>query len=249
LDYLVTQVRQLPIDIRLQTDATQELVQQLQPDEVIVAVGAKRPASDLPGAQQRHVWSGDELRRLMTGDGAQEIAKAKLNLAERALFKAGGVLGVTDSGKALQQLSRLWMPLGKRVVIVGGGLVGLELAEFLLARGREVTVLEPTGHAGRELSIVRRWRVLDMVKSHGQLILKAQVNEITSDAVHWTDRDGQKQHTAADSVVLALGAVPDGTLAGQFNLGSVPVHAIGDCFELGYIEGAVRTAHVLALGI
>lgn len=35
------------------------------------------------------------------------------------------------------------MPLGKRVVIVGGGLIGLELAQFLLARGPKLTVLEP----------------------------------------------------------------------------------------------------------
>lgn len=249
LDYLVAQVRQLPVDIRLKTEATPALVQSLQADEVIVAVGARRPASDLPGAQQRHVWSGDELRRLMTGDGADEIAKAKLSLAERALFKAGGVLGVTDSGKALQQLSRLWMPLGKRVVIVGGGLVGLELAEFLLARGREVTVLESDSHAGRELSIVRRWRVLDAVKSHGQLELKAQVDEITADAVNWIDRDGHKQRTAADSVVLAVSAKPDDTLSKQLNLGNTPVHAIGDCSALEYIEGAVRTGHLLACRI
>ena len=249
LDYLVAQVRQLPVDIRLKTEATPALVQSLQADEVIVAVGAKRPASDLPGAQQKHVWSGDELRRLMTGDGADEIAKAKLSLAERALFKAGGVLGVTDSGKALQQLSRLWMPLGKRVVIVGGGLVGLELAEFLLARGREVTVLESDSHAGRELSIVRRWRVLDAVKSHGQLVLKARVDEITADAVNWTDRDGHKQRTAADSVVLAVSAEPDDTLSKQLNLGNTPVHAIGDCSALGYIEGAVRSGHLLACSI
>lgn len=35
------------------------------------------------------------------------------------------------------------MPLGKRVSIIGAGLVGLELAEFLIERGREVTVLDP----------------------------------------------------------------------------------------------------------
>lgn len=253
LDYLVAQVRQLPVDIRLKTQATPALLQDLHADEVIVAVGAQRSSSDLPGAQQRHVWSGDELRRLMTGDGADDIAKAKLSLTERALFKAGGILGVNDSGKALQQLSRLWMPLGKRVVIVGAGLVGLELAEFLLARGREVTVLESGTHAGRELSIVRRWRVLDAVKAHGQLVLRALVHEITADAVHWTDRDGHEQRTAADSVVLAMGARPDNALSKQLELelglGNTPVHSIGDCLELGYIEGAVRTGHLLACRI
>ena len=206
LDYLVEQVKQLPIEVRLSTEATPELLAQLKPDSVLVASGARRAAPAIQGAGQRHVWSGDELRRLMTGDRADEVAKAKLNLAERAMFKAGGMLRVTDSSEALQSLSKLWMPLGKKVVIVGGGLVGLELAEFLLARGRQVTVLEPGDKAGRELSIVRRWRVLDVVTSHGTLHLKASVSEITAQDVVWHDAEGTEQRTPADSVVLAIGA-------------------------------------------
>jgi NADPH-dependent 2,4-dienoyl-CoA reductase/sulfur reductase-like enzyme len=189
------------------------------------------------------VWSGDELRRLMTNDGADEIARAKLNLAERALFKAGGVLRVTDSMQALQSLSKLWMPLGKRVVIVGGGLVGLELAEFLLARGRQVTVLEPTDKPGRELSIVRRWRVLEAVEQHGTLHRSASVREIGKREVLWTDAQGADQRTPADSVVLAIGAEADDSVARQFADCGVPVHVAGDCAGVNYIEGAMHEGH------
>ena len=175
LDYLVRQMQHPRIEVLLRTTVDAALLQRLQPDEILVATGASRAAPAIEGAQQTHVWSGDELRRLMTGDGAEEIAKAKLSLAERALFKAGGMLGVTDSTQAIQGLSKLWMPLGKRVVIIGGGLVGLELAEFLLARGRQVTVLEPGTHAGTELPIVRRWRVYDAVKSHGKLLMQSKI--------------------------------------------------------------------------
>lgn len=243
LDYLVEQVKQLPIDVRLNTEPTADLVRQVQPDDIVVATGARRAAPPIPGADLKHVWSGDELRRLMTGDRADDIAKAKLNLAERTMFKAGGMLRVTDSTQGLQQLSKLWMPLGKRVVVVGGGLVGLELAEFLLARGREVTVLEPGTHAGRELSIVRRWRVLDAVKSHGTLHLQASVGQITAKDVVWTNAQSEQQRTPADSVVLALGAEPDDTLAQQLRTHGVAVHAVGDCTDLGYIEGAMHSGH------
>ncbi len=240
LDYLVEQVKQSPIDVKLSTEADAALVARLKPDSIVVATGARRAAPAIPGAEQKHVWSGDELRRLMTGDRADEIAKAKLGLAERAMFKAGGMLRVTDSTQALQQLSKLWMPLGKKVVIVGGGLVGLELAEFLLARGRQVTVLEPGNRAGRELSIVRRWRVLDAVTSHGTLQLKAKVQEITRDAVLWTDADGAAQHTPADSVVLAIGAEADDRVATALAASGVPVQRIGDCASVSYIEGAMH---------
>jgi 2,4-dienoyl-CoA reductase-like NADH-dependent reductase (Old Yellow Enzyme family)/thioredoxin reductase len=240
LDHLVAQMRHQRIDVRLSTPATKALVAGLEPDAIVVATGARRAAPDIPGAGQSHVWSGDELRRLMTNDDAEPIARAKLNLAERALFKAGGMLRVTDSTQALQGLSKLWMPLGKRVVIVGGGLVGLELAEFLIARGREVTVLEATDKPGRELSIVRRWRVLEAVEAHASLHRKATVREISARSVLWTDAEGQSHATPADSVVLASGAEPDDRMTGQLEGLGVPVHTVGDCQSVGYIEGAMH---------
>ncbi|MBS0469401.1 MAG: FAD-dependent oxidoreductase, partial [Proteobacteria bacterium] len=137
------------------------------------------------------------------------------------------------------------MPLGKRVVVIGGGLVGLELAEFLLARGRQVTVLEPGTHPGTELPIVRRWRVVEAVQAHGQLHLQAQVQRIERKQVLWLDKKGQEQRTEADSVVLALGAEPDAGVAEQLQaLTSVPVQRLGDSATLGYIEGAMHTGHL-----
>ena len=244
LDYLVRQMQHPRIEVLLRTTVDAALLQRLEPDEILVATGASRAAPAIEGAQQTHVWSGDELRRLMTGDGAEEIAKAKLSLAERALFKAGGMLGVTDSTQAIQGLSKLWMPLGKRVVIIGGGLVGLELAEFLLARGRQVTVLEPGTHAGTELPIVRRWRVIEAVQDHGQLHLQAQVQRIERKQVVWLNKKGEGHSTEADSVVLALGAEPDARVAEQLQaLTSLPVRRLGDSAALGYIEGAMHSGH------
>ncbi|WP_150303707.1 oxidoreductase [Pseudomonas saliphila] len=250
LDNLIHQVKQLPIDIKLGTAATPELIAQLNPDHVLVANGAKRAAPDIPGATAKHVWSGDELRRLMTGDRADEIAKAKLSLGQRALMKAGSLTGANNSTDALKQLSKLWMPLGKKVVIVGGGLVGLELAEFLVERGRQVTVLEPSESLGRELSIVRRWRVLDNLTQHQVAMHKqAEVTHIDSDRVCYQDAEGQAHEVMMDSVVLALGAGPDHSLSEQLAACGKPVHRLGDCDELGYIEGAIRSATETVLSL
>jgi NADPH-dependent 2,4-dienoyl-CoA reductase/sulfur reductase-like enzyme len=248
LDNLVHQVRALPIDIRLGTAATPELLKSLEVDEVLVANGARRAAPAIPGADLKHVWSGDELRRLMTGDRAEEIAKQKLSLTQRTLMKAGSLTGATNSTEAIQTLSRLWMPLGKRVVIVGGGLVGLELAEFLIERGRQVAVLEPGSHLGRELAIVRRWRVLDNLRSHEvPLLTGISVERIRDNGVDYRDANGESQQLPADSVVLAIGAEPDDTLAASLENVGLKVQRIGDCGDLGYIDGAIHSATAVAL--
>ncbi|MBM3103907.1 FAD-dependent oxidoreductase [Pseudomonas sp. V1] len=244
LDNLLYQVEQLPIDVRLQTSVDAALLRDLDVDQVIVATGAQRAAPNIPGAEQNHVWSGDELRRLMTGDRAEEIAKRKLSLTQRTMMKAGNLIGVTDSTEAIQKLSRVWMPLGKRVTIVGGGLVGLELAEFLIARGRQVCVLESSSHLGRELAIVRRWRVLHGIRVHGgQLLTGVTVTVIEGNRVRYQTAEGEAGDVQGDSVVLASGATPDTTLADALSSAGLKVVSIGDCQSLGYIEGAIAAGN------
>lgn len=244
LDNLRAQLERSAVDIRLNTQASPALLRDLAADQVLVAVGAERATPSIPGADQDHVWSGDELRRLMTGDRAEEIARRKLSFAQRTLMKAGSLAGVTDSSEAIQKLSRVWMPLGKRVTIIGGGLVGLELAEFLIARGRQVCVLESGSHLGRELAIVRRWRVLHEIRTHGgELITGASVTSIDGGAVHYQLADGQPGTSPADSVVLAIGAQPDTRLLDALTHAGLPARSIGDCQNIGYIEGAIRAGH------
>ncbi len=241
LDYLIKQVRDLPIDIRLNTNADEALVNELKPDQVIVAAGARRNAPDIPGADQKHVWSGDELRKLMTGEGG-DIAKRKLSVTQRMMMKSGSLVGVTNSTEAMQSLSKLWMPLGKNVTIIGGGLVGLELAEFLVERGRNVHVLEPGPDLGAELSIVRRWKVLHNLESHGVRMEKnTQVHTIGKKSLTYSDAEGNSHELAADSVVLAVGAETNTCLSRSLEKHGIEVVNIGDGAEVAYIEGALRS--------
>ena len=46
------------------------------------------------------------------------------------------------SPRTLRQLTNIWMPIGKKVVIMGGRIQGIQLAGFLADRGRQVTVVD-----------------------------------------------------------------------------------------------------------
>lgn len=243
-EYLEKQVRELPIDLHLGGAVDLELIKKQAPDAIILAVGAKRNAPAIPGAGSPHVFSGDDLRVLLTGEDDKsargETVKNKLTLLQSMLVTTGQIFGITNSARQLRQLSKLWMPLGRHLVIVGGGLVGVELAEFLAERGRQVTVLEEGNKFGLELSPVRRWRILDSLKVEKvELINNAVVESIDSTRVHYR-RNDESHSLPADNVILASGATANTALAETLTALNIPLWQVGDCSGVSYIQGAIH---------
>jgi 2,4-dienoyl-CoA reductase-like NADH-dependent reductase (Old Yellow Enzyme family)/NADPH-dependent 2,4-dienoyl-CoA reductase/sulfur reductase-like enzyme len=245
--HLSRQVRELPIDIQLGKTATLEAIKAHQADIVIVATGANRAAPPIPGKDQRHVFDGNELRGLLFG--TDPAAASKLSLFQRLVVKMGQVSQLLRSISALRLLSKVWMPLSKRIVLIGGGLVGLELAEYLVARGRQVTVLEPSANLGAELSIVRRARVVHELREHGV----AMHRDVNITAIGHAGIDfkigGNAQHVPCDQVIISTGAVPDTSLTDALNSAGIQAIGVGDCQEVGYIEGAILGGRTAALSI
>ena len=251
LDWLTTQIRKLGVDVRLGTEVTIDLVRQIAPDEILIAAGARRAKPDLPGVDRDHVFDGDDLRALLTGQGDAEASK-KLSALGRLAVGAGRLAGLTNSPKRLREASRAYMPVGKRVVVIGGGLVGVELAEFLAERGRSVTVLEEGSRFGLEMAHPRRWRVLHELREAGvELVARARVRSIGEREVHFEfkseDAEPQQASVAADTVILAVGLAANPDVAERLADFDGPVRQIGDVTGVGYIEGAIREGHQAAL--
>jgi 2,4-dienoyl-CoA reductase (NADPH2) len=242
LDWLTREIAWSSVDVRLNTDATPELLNQLSPDAVIVATGARRDMPDIPGADQPHVFSGDDMRNLMMGEGSQEL-KRKTGLATRLATKIGAATGMTANLDFVRSATRHWMPLGQNIVIIGGELVGVELAEFLHERGREVTVLEPAPRLGKGLLLVRRMRLIAELREQG-VALHGGVNHLVIGESHvdFTDIGGEARMVPADNVIVAMGASGDNILADNLRAAGFTVETVGDCNGVSYIEGAMRGA-------
>lgn len=117
----------------------------------------------------------------------------------------------------------------KRAVIVGGGFIGLEMAENLVARGVRVTLLQrdvhvmPTLDADMAAPVQRRIR-----EEKINLRLNVDVTGFSEDETGIHVLMGDKKPLEADLVILAIGVRPESTLAEQAGL------------ELG-MKGAIRT--------
>jgi 2,4-dienoyl-CoA reductase-like NADH-dependent reductase (Old Yellow Enzyme family)/thioredoxin reductase len=246
MDWLRRQIGKSSVEVHLNTAATPQLLARLSVDEVVVATGAQRGMPDIPGADQDFVFSGEEMRALVLSEKHPELPR-KTSAFTRLMANAGAATRLSSIPEVVRQVSRAWLPLGQKITIIGAELVGLELAEFLAERGRDITVIDSAPQAGKGLYLVRRMRLLDELKHLDvTLITRAGDIAIQERSVSYSNYRGQRRSFEADHVIVAQGASGDTALAEQFTAAGFQTHTIGDCNGVSYIEGAMESAAILA---
>ena len=247
ISYLKNSLDELGVKIKLKKIATAGSIKAFNPDHVIVAIGAKRNAPSIKGKNNKNVFDGEQLRGLLFSADANAINK--LSIFQQLILKIGKASQLLRNISALRFLSKIWMPLSKNIIVIGGDLVGLELAEFLVERGRTVKVLEPSSSLGPNLSIVRRSRVVHMLKEHGvELLTNVMIKEICDQEVIFNHEETEKT-LQADQVIIALGTHTNLELSDELKRLNVPLTSIGDCTSVGYIHGAIADARKAVINL
>ena len=130
--------------------------------------------------------------------------------------------------------------VGRRAIIVGGGMIGCETADFLAEKGKEVTILEMLERVGADFGRTTRWIVVGRLRNAGiRMETGADVKEITAGGVR-ASQGGTSQFFEGDTVVLATGLEPDKELAQELEGRVAEIHSIGDCVEAQRIAQAIE---------
>jgi 2,4-dienoyl-CoA reductase-like NADH-dependent reductase (Old Yellow Enzyme family)/thioredoxin reductase len=139
--------------------------------------------------------------------------------------------------------------LGRRVVIVGGNLVGCETALFVKQLGREVTVLEMTdklcadAHFAVEIAIRARLK-------HGiECLTGARCTAVTDEGALVVTSEGEERTIPADTVILAVGMRSTSEAVRSLRDCALDVVPVGDCVRPGTIQQASRTGYFAALDL
>lgn len=130
--------------------------------------------------------------------------------------------------------------IGYRVLIVGGGKIGSEVAEFLSRKGKQVTVFEKLPKAIRDIGPTTRYSVMMRLKASSiKMETNARVVRIAENGVE-VERNGAREFFKGDTVVLAAGSKPNDKLAKQLEgKTSVPLYRAGDCLEPRWVAEAI----------
>ena len=142
--------------------------------------------------------------------------------------------------------------IGKSVVVIGGGEVGVETGMFLAQNGREVTVVEMRDELAADTTFMHyrsmfqaAWEAIPSF----HYVLNASAKEIGDGFVTYTDKDGAEHKLAADSVVLSVGMRAKSDEALSFYGAAPRFYFVGDCKKPGTIQTTNRSAYVTAVQI
>ncbi len=138
--------------------------------------------------------------------------------------------------------------IGRRVAVIGGGLVGCESGLYLAQQGHEVTILEQRSAAAADANPRHRPALLAQLAAHTAVRTGMTATEITAEGVCCT-ADGEKHFFPADTVLCAAGLRPRRETVDALRGAAPIVEVIGDCFRPDILRGATWRAYHAALDL
>jgi 2-enoate reductase len=146
--------------------------------------------------------------------------------------------------------------IGQSVIIVGGNLVGTEVALYLGRQGKSVTIVECLDKIMRDmywinaLDIQRRFDGLESDRLNVKILTNTEAVEVVDDGLVVAKKSGERRTLKADAIVLAVGMTSNDDRLSKALDGKVKeVYHIGDCVSPGKVIDAVwrgfRTARLI----
>ncbi len=130
--------------------------------------------------------------------------------------------------------------VGKKVVVIGGGFVGCEVAEFLAKRGKEVTIVEVLPRLANEFIVYYADYLREKLDEAGvKYFISVKDEEITEKGVNIIDNDGKQVFLDADDVIISTGSIPDKALAEALKGKVSELYEVGDCVKANRIYEAM----------
>jgi 2,4-dienoyl-CoA reductase-like NADH-dependent reductase (Old Yellow Enzyme family)/thioredoxin reductase len=144
------------------------------------------------------------------------------------------------------------VPIGRRVVICGGGLSGAECALQLAREGKEVSLVDmlPQEELYLDAFELIRFRLVQQITRAGiATCYSSKVRRITPGGVEISGTDGDARMLESDTVIAAFGLVRNESLLAELGGMVAETYLAGDCNRVGNIAGANTDAFNIAVEI
>jgi 2,4-dienoyl-CoA reductase-like NADH-dependent reductase (Old Yellow Enzyme family)/thioredoxin reductase len=130
--------------------------------------------------------------------------------------------------------------VGENLIMVGGGFIGCEAAEFLHEKGKKVTIVEVLPKLVSETYYTYSKTIVDRLKERGiETFTSVQSEKITEKGMEIVTQNGQTIALYADTILCATGSVAEKTLSNLLRGKVKELYEIGDCREVRRIYEAI----------
>jgi 2,4-dienoyl-CoA reductase (NADPH2) len=216
VNYLGNQMKKLGVTIKLGTEVTASVLEKMKPDAIVVATGGIPAVPQIQGIDHPKVVKSGDLHRML-----------------KLMMKFAGP-------KILNSLTRFWMPVGKKVVIIGGGIQGCELAEFLVKRNRKVTIIDSADSLGEDIIRHLKQQLFWWFREKGVVMMPGvEPVAVTDKGLVVLTKEGYRRTIEADTIIPAIPMKPDTKLFEHLR-GKVPeAYTVGDCGSPRLIVDAI----------
>jgi len=177
------------------------------------------------------------------------------------LMKYDAVILATGSKPAVPEIPGLdtyfWadilreenLPENKNVLIIGGGLIGVDIATGLIPRNNRITIVKRTTDFGEDMEMIAKKLSLKMMKEKGTVFSDhTHIRKIDGKTVY-AERDGENiQFEDIDIIVVSTGMKSFNPLEEKLK-DTMPVHVIGDARKIGNAQDAIRDAYETVINL
>lgn len=123
--------------------------------------------------------------------------------------------------------------VGNRVVVIGGGLVGAETAEYVACRGSQVSILEMQSQIAKDGEGASNYYLLQNLEKHRVAIYtNAKVLEIGKTDVRFQLHEEEHRIANVDTVIMATGVKSNQAFANALQEKQIPFIAVGDAAKV-----------------
>ena len=182
--------------------------------------------------------------------GVNVILKEITNFKDIAKYDA--VILATGSKPAVPKIEGLnkffWaeillkenLPENKNVLIIGGGLIGVDIATALIPKNNKVTIVKRTTDFGEDMEMIAKKLSLNMMKKSGTVFRDHTYIKKVNGRTVYAERNGESiQFEDIDIIVVSTGMRSYNPLEEKLK-GKLPVYVIGDAKEVGNAQDAIR---------
>lgn len=194
----------------------------------------------------------------------EELKNNEVNIIAKEAVKSDfiskydGVILATGSEPAVPSIQGLnkfyWadilleekLPQNKKVLIIGGGLIGVDIATALIPRNNKVIIVKRTTDFGEDMETIAKNLSLKMMKEKGTIFSDyTHIKKIEGRTVYAKKKEKDIRFDDIDVIVISTSMKSYNPL-GKELMGEMPIYVIGDAKKIGNAQDAIRDGYETA---